>query len=475
MNGHRPTHRPSSAGTPMLSSLRARLLVFVLLAILGTAVLQAAIAYRTARAEADELFDYHMEQTALSLRAGLPQALVTGVIPVPPQEQGFDFVLRIWTLDGVPVFESAARAELPQRAVLGFDDVSAHGTRYRVYSVQARSVVIQVAQDMAVRQRMAGSLALRTALPILLLAPLLMLLVGWVVGRALAPVARVQQQVAQRQAEDLTALSDNGLPDELRPLVHEFNHLLQRVAQAFDAQQRFVADAAHELRSPLAALKLQVLGLQRAPDDAARERALARLGQGIDRATRLIEQLLVLARQQASAASGVPGEPVALSELLRSAVADIAPLAQERHVDIGLTQADAGRVLGHAEALRILVRNLLDNAVKYTPLGGRVDVGLRAGPDTLTLSVEDSGPGVPEGERERVLNRFVRLPDAPASGSGLGLAIVRSVTDVHGATVRLDAAPQLGGLRVQVTFPALAKRGGEHVHGHGQHDEVEGE
>ncbi|MBT9550542.1 MAG: sensor histidine kinase N-terminal domain-containing protein [Hydrogenophaga sp.] len=439
--------------TRFLSSLRARLLVFVLLAILATAVLQAALAYRAARAEADQIFDYHMQQTALSLRAGLPQALATGVIPLPAEEQDFDFVLQIWTLDGVRVFESAARAELPQRAVLGFDDVGAHGTRYRVYSLQARSFVIQVAQDMSVRQRMAGSLALRTALPILLLAPLLMGLVGWVVSRSLAPVARVQRQVAERQADDLTEVAETGLPDEVRPLVQELNGLLRRVALAFDAQQRFVADAAHELRSPLAALKLQVQGLQRAPDDATRERALERLGSGIDRATRLIEQLLVLARQQARAASGVRPEPVALDELVRSAVTDMAPAAQTRRIDMGLTQADAGQVNGHAEALRILVRNLLENAVKYTPEGGRVDVALRAGAGTLVLGVEDSGPGIPEAERERVLDRFYRLPEAASTGSGLGLAIVKAVADLHGAKLQLDASPTLGGLRVRVAFP----------------------
>ena len=377
------------------------------------------------------------------------------MIPLPAEEQDFDFVLQIWTLDGERVFESAVRAELPQRAVLGFADASAHGTRYRVYSVQARNFVIQVAQDMAVRQRMASALALRTALPIVLLAPLLMGLVGWVVSRSLAPVARVQRQVALRRADDLTEVADTGLPDEVRPLVHEFNGLLRRVAQAFDAQQRFVADAAHELRSPLAALKLQVQGLQRAPDDATRERALERLGSGIDRATRLIEQLLVLARQQASAASGVPPEPVALAELLRSAVTDMVPAAQVRRIDIGLTQADAGPVNGHAEALRILVRNLLENAVKYTPAGGQVDVALRAEAAALVLSVEDSGPGILEAERERVLDRFVRLPDAPSSGSGLGLAIAKSVADLHGAALRLDASPTLGGLRVQVVFPRV--------------------
>lgn len=440
------------------TSLRARLLGFVLLAILGVALLQAGLAWRAARAEADALFDYHMEQTAQSLRAGLPQGLVTGVIPLPADEPQFDFVLQIWSIDGTRVFESAARAELPQRAVLGFADVDAHGTRYRVYSLQARTFVIQVAQDLRVRQRMAGALALRTALPIVLLAPLLMLLVGWLVNRSLAPVARVREQVAQRQADGLTPVDDVDLPDELRPLVQEFNALIGRAAQALDAQQRFVADAAHELRSPLAALKLQVQGLHRATDGATRERALQRLDAGIDRATRLIEQLLVLARQQAQASAGVPTVPVALADLLRQALADAAPAAQARRIDLGLAQADELTVDGHPDALRILLRNLLDNAIRYTPEGGRVDAALRREGAHGVLTVDDSGPGITEAERARVLQRFVRLLDAdagaPTTGSGLGLAIVQSVALLHAATLRLEQSLTLGGLRVSVRLPA---------------------
>ncbi|MEZ5644896.1 MAG: ATP-binding protein [Burkholderiaceae bacterium] len=442
----------------MMSSLRARLLVFVLLAILCTALLQAGMAWRTARAEADEIFDYHMQQTAQSLRAGLPQGLVTGVIAVPAEEQDFDFVLQIWTLEGVRVFESAERAELPQRAVLGFTDTSARGKRYRVYSLQARNFVIQVAQDMAVRQRMAGSLAVRTALPILVLAPLLMLVVGWVVSRSLAPVARVRHQLARRQGDDLTEVSSDGLPDEVRPLVQGFNDLLGRVAQAFDSQQRFVADAAHELRSPLAALKLQVQALQRARDEGARELALERLGAGIDRATRLIGQLLVLARQQASLAEGAPPEPVDLLDLVRLAMADVATAAGARQIDLGLVRAETVVVAGHTEALRILMRNVLENAVKYAPGGGCVDVSVYDEDRHPVLMVEDSGPGIPPEERERALDRFYRVPDSASTGSGLGLAIVKSVAELHGAELQLDSSPGLGGLRVRVRFAPSVQR-----------------
>jgi two-component system OmpR family sensor kinase len=429
---------------------------FLLAAIVLTAALQAGIAYRTARAEADEIFDYHMQQMALALRSGLPANVIAGVTGDPGDGVDSNLVVQVWTIDGLRIFQSVTRAELPQRAVLGFSDVRSQGSTYRVFSMQSRSQVIQVAQDMAVRRQMAGTLALRTIWPIALMAPLLMLVVWWVVSVSMAPVSRVRRQVAARQADDLSEVSERDLPDEIRPLVHELNLLFGRVRQAFDAQKNFVADAAHELRSPLAALKLQAQGLQRAADDAAREVAVARLTAGIDRATRLVEQLLVLARHQANAASGVKPQPVSPADIARLAVADAAPAAQARQIDIGLAHADEGRIAGHPEALRILMRNLIDNAIKYTPPGGKVDVAIRRRAGELVLSVDDSGPGIAEADRERVLDRFYRVGDTPTTGSGLGLAIVKSIAELHGAALRLERSQSLGGLRVEVGWPATA-------------------
>ncbi len=187
-------------------------------------------------------------------------------------DENFDFVVQVWTADGLRVFASAQRAALPQLAVLGFSDAPAHGTIYRVFSMQSHSQVIQVAQDMAARRQMASKLALRTVWPIAVMAPLLMLVVWWVVSTSLAPVSRVRRQLAARQADGLSEVSETGLPDEVRPLVQELNLLFKRVGQAFEAQRSFVADAAHELRSPLAALRLQAQGLKRAADDDRRAR-----------------------------------------------------------------------------------------------------------------------------------------------------------------------------------------------------------
>jgi two-component system OmpR family sensor kinase len=439
----------------LTGSLRARLLWFLLAAILLAAGAQAVVAYRTVLDEADDIFDYHMQQMALSLRAGLPPSAAVGGIG--SGEQNFDFVVQVWTADGVRIFESAEQAALPQLAVLGFADVRARGTTYRVFSMQTSGLVIQVAQDMAARRNMAGALALRTIAPVALMAPLLMLIVWWVVSLALAPVARVRTQVASRQADDLSAVSEEGLPDEVRPLVQELNLLFDRVRHAFDAQKHFVADAAHELRSPLAALKLQVQGLQRAPDAAARDLAVSRLVAGIDRATRLVEQMLALARHEASMAAGAKPQPVDLAEVARLAISDAVAAAQARRIDIGVSHADPDAVVsGQPEALRMLLRNLIDNAVKYTPEEGRVDLGIATPGSAVELSVDDSGPGLPEEERERVLDRFYRSGEPQAPGSGLGLAIVKSIADLHGATVALAPSPSLGGLRVLVRFPPKA-------------------
>ena len=434
-----------------MKSLRARLLWFLLAAIVLVAGTQAFVAYRTVLQEADDIFDHHMQQMALSLRAGLPPSSAVGGLG--GGEDNFEFIVQIWTLDGIRIFESAAQAALPQRAVLGFSNVQARGTTYRVFSLATRSLVIQVAQDMAARRRMAGTLALRTIGPIVLAAPLLMLVVWWVVSRSLAPVSRVRRQVATRQADDLSPLSESDLPEEVRPLVHELNLLFVRVRQAFEAQKHFVADAAHELRSPLAALKLQVQGLQRAADDATRELAVARLAAGIDRATRLVEQMLALARHEASAAAGARPEAVSLPEVARLAISDTVAAAQARNIDIGIVRADPVTVQGQPEALRTLLRNLIDNAVKYTPPGGRVDIAIAAGAGGTELSIDDSGPGLPESERERVLDRFYRAGQPEAPGSGLGLSIVKSIADLHGAAVSLDRSA-LGGLRVLIRFPS---------------------
>jgi two-component system OmpR family sensor kinase len=436
-------------------SLRARLLWLLFAAIILTAFAQAIIAYGTALGEANEIFDYQMQQMALSLRPGLPVSSELADRFITNEDENFDFVVQVWTADGRRVFQSTEQAELPQRSAPGFSTVDARGTTYRLFSVASGTQVIQVAQDLAARRDLAGTMALRTVGPIVVMVPLLMLLVWWVVSTSLAPVTRVQRQIAAREADALAEVNENGLPNEIRPLVKELNLLFQRMRQAFEAQKNFVADAAHELRSPLAALKLQVEGLRRAHSDAVREVAVNRLSAGIDRATRLVEQLLVLARHQASTAASTGNTRVDLSQVARLAVADVAPAARMRNIELLLVQTDECSVSGQEEALRILTRNLLDNAIKYTPEGGRVDLTLSHHGDHIILVVDDSGPGISEEDRGRVLDRFYRVAGAESGGCGLGLSIVKAVADFHGADISLGRSTRLGGLRAAVTFRLL--------------------
>ncbi len=435
-----------------IGSLRTRLLGLLLLAIVGAAGVQAAIVYRQARVEADGMFDYHMEQMARALRAGvpLPGLPASGNEPVP---EAFDFFVQVWTHDGLQVFQSGSSATLPQRAVLGFSNMEIEGRPYRVYSMNSRTQVIQVAQDMRPRQDMARSLAWRTVLPIVWIAPLLMLVAWAVVSASLAPVDRVRRQVAARGADELAEVDEDQLPDEIRPLVRELNLLFGRVRLAFDAQKHFVAEAAHELRSPLAALRLQVQGLQRARDDDTRALAVERLLAGIDRATRLVEQLLLLARQQAQGVMAAPLEPLALGPLCAQVVADAAPMAAAKRIDLGLDEVDATPVRADPEALGILLANLVDNALKYTPEGGTVDVSVRREAGAVVLAVEDSGPGIAEPDRARVLDRFFRVPGSATTGSGLGLAIASAIAQLHGSALALDRSPRLGGLRIALRLP----------------------
>lgn len=474
------------AGPARGHSLRTRLLLLLFGAVAVFAAIQGVSAYRGALQQADALFDYHLQQMAHSLR---------GARPLPPDagmDDDMDVLVQIWGPDGVQLFRSP-RSVLPPGGVLGFSDVRVQGTAYRVYTVQTPLQTVQIAQNMSERNARARALAAEAALPATLMAPLLMLVVWLVVSRSLAPVERVRRQVAARAADDLSPLPDAGLPDEVRPLVQELNGLFGRVQAAFTAQQHFVADAAHELRSPLAALKLQAQALRGhgADDDAgpgepatpSREATVQRLNQGIDRAIRLAEQLLALARAEGSplGTPGAPGTgtgigtaadaavPVDLREVIQEAVGDVLPLAQAAGIDLGLVEGAAdvpARIQGDAQALRALVRNLLDNAIKYTPAPGQVDVDLRLEGAQVRLTVEDSGPGIAPAERGRVFDRFYRAPGAQAAtttsgslsgGSGLGLAIVQAIAKRHQAAVQLSSSARLGGLCVEVRFARLEK------------------
>jgi two-component system OmpR family sensor kinase len=249
-------------------------------------------------------------------------------------------------------------------------------------------------------------------------------------------------------------LSESGLPREVQPLVGALNGLLGRLSQALAAQRSFIADAAHELRTPLTAVHLQAQLAERATDEAGRRAALADLKDGLERATRLVEQLLTLAREEPGVADRPPAT-VDLPALAREVVADLAPLAADKRIDLGLSADSPVQVRGDADALATLLSNLVDNALRYTPEAGRVDVGVASDGGRAVLSVRDSGPGIPEADRERVFDRFVRGSVTGAvRGSGLGLSIVKRIAERHGADIAVGPGLEGAGVGISVRFPA---------------------
>ena len=427
-----------------MNSIRVRILSWLLGCVTLVTIAAGWGVYRFALADADELFDYQLRQTALSLRdQGVAQASAGS-------SGSYEIVVQIWNEGGARIYLSHPYSDLPEQAILGFDDVHAESGDWRVFSVQVGGRTIQVAQPMSVRRELARTHALRSLLPVLVLLPLLAVALWFGVVRALGPMSVVAREVGARDPGLLAPLPEEQLPNEIVPLVRALNDLLLRLAAARDAQRAFVADAAHELRSPLTALRLQMQLHDRAPDSQARATALALLAAGIERASRLVDQLLTLARNESDATEGTKVR-ARLDEIARMAVGDVASFADARGVDLGLAVAEEATVNGDPDALRVLVRNLADNAVRYTPPGGRVDVRVLRREGGTVLEVADNGPGIPAAERERVFGRFYRGDGNDERGSGLGLAIVKAIAMRHDARVELDDA-RGGGLLARVVF-----------------------
>jgi len=437
-----------------VNSLRNRLLAWLLGAVAIVGASGAWVSYRNALAEANAFFDDQLRQTALLLR---DQAYGFAAAPGLPQEiPDYDFVVQVWTLDGVRVYLSRPHTVLPGLTTLGLSTTATPNGRWRVYGVEARGRVIQVVQPMNVREQRAAQFALRTIAPFAFLLPALALLIVWIVGRAVQPVRRFAGVLRSRERGALEPLEGDGLPDEVRPVASALNDLLARLKESVERERSFIANAAHELRTPLTALDLQVQSLRASTAGGRHDEAVRQLEAGVARAARLVEQLLALAREERGGSR--EHEPVALSDVVREVLEELLPLADGRGIDLGMERADAVRVTGDREALRVLVRNLLDNAIRYSPEGGRVDVSVErrdlAQPRAV-LVVSDDGPGIPIPERERVFDRFYRVPGTVSPGSGIGLALVRSIAAHHHAHVRLDEGHDGRGLRVSVEFAAL--------------------
>ena len=431
-----------------MRSIRARLLMALMVLVAIVSLLAATVTYRRVLNETSTLFDYQLRQMALSPRS---QVTLAPRIEVPPDQGDTDFVIQIWDPFGARVYLSRPGLPLINQTVLGYANLSLQGQAWRAYGLQTEDGVIQIAQPIQVRERLARAAALRVVVPLILLLPIMIAFVAWIVRRGLLPLRDVTAEVQRRDVRSLAPLVIDDLPQEIEPLAAELNRLLARLDEAFAAQRAFIADAAHELRSPLTALRLQLQLLDRAPDAAARRTAQDSLGAAVERAIHLVEQLLTLARSDPGESAG-GFERLDLAAAAAQALTETHALAESRHIDLSLEREGDVPVRGDRDALRTLARNLVDNAVRYTPSGGSVRVLCHAEAAGAKLEVIDTGPGIAAADRARVFDRFYRRANANETGTGLGLAIVKAIAARHGAQIVLDDAPS-GGLHVTVSFP----------------------
>lgn len=326
----------------------------------------------------------------------------------------------------------------------GFHSLYAGTERQRVFILDTPAGIrTVVTQPTDARDEIAFNSALHTLIPLLSLLPLLTFLIMRIVRRELAPIAQLSRSLDEQSADRPQALADDSLPEEISPFVQAINRLLERVNHLIGQQRRFIADAAHELRSPLTALSVQAQNLRNAESIAVVRERLLPLQEGIERARQLTEQLLNLARTQAETSGRTE---VNISLLARELIAEYQPLAEARKLDLGLEEMIPLTVCGSPEALRLIVKNALENALKYTSEGGEVTLRLRADEHDSIIEIVDDGPGIPTDEHARVFDSFYRMQDASGEGSGLGLTIAREAATRLGGTVSLHARPGGSGL-----------------------------
>lgn len=446
-----------------MSSIRKRLLFNLLTLFLISWLAVAGFTYYEAAHEIEELFDAQLAQTTgmiaeLALnkieKKEMDSTALTKAVYGHKYERKVSF--QIWENDKLLLHsQSAPHNKLSSH--LGFSDKRINGTTWRVFGMQHKlsNYTIFAAEDYEVRDEMITFVAQGVSIPLLWAIPLLGALIWLGIGQGLGPLQRVALEVAQKNPQQLKPIESTNVPDEIIPLTTSLNDLLHRLHQAFELEKRFTADASHELRTPLAAIRTQTQVALRSTDPTEREKALLNIIQGVDRSSHLVDQMLTLARLEPEALDKnfTAVDMLVLSE---NVIADLVPLATEQQVELSLTDktstSDQRSIRGYQPGLAILLRNLIDNAIRYTPSGGHVELTLSAEKNTCCLRIADSGPGIPKDERERIFDRFYRQENHDNYGCGLGLSIVQHIAGLHHAEITLADGPNEKGLSVTIRF-----------------------
>jgi two-component system, OmpR family, sensor histidine kinase QseC len=438
--------------------------------------------YRSALGEIDALYDTHLAQSAqilmalaetsaehghLEQLAELLPKLVPATLPwnhaitahPGTAESAYQRMLafQVLTRGGSFLLTSANAPDVPlAQGIAGFSDSLIDATRWRVYGVASQkwALVLYAGEDHALREGLARHLVTHLLVPTLVAIPPLLLLFWLAVGKGLSPLARLASEIKSRDQTDLAPLRTTSVPSEVTPLVDALDSLLQRLDRALASERHFTGNAAHELRTPVAALRIQAQVAQRATDDAQRRRALDQIVSGTSYATHLVEQLLTLSRLDAESPPLTLGQWDLLEAARRTAAA-LEPLAQEHAVRLRVSGEHGALTHGNETCILILLRNLIDNAIRHSPAGGQVRVAVHKGDQFNRVIVEDTGPGIADGQHAAMFQRFRRGAATTVSGSGLGLSIVRRICEIHSGRVHLENRKE-GGLRCEVRLPPLA-------------------
>lgn len=429
------------------ASIQFKLSFSLSLAILLIAVLAGVFSFVSAFDKAHELQDNTLHQVASLFDRQHLTLTYPGEDGKAKDSDDDNLVIVQYLVDGDKAIDKSgvqAPLKLPDTLIDGLHTLKIVDEQFRVLVKTTTSGErIAVAQETSVRDEIARDSALRTLMPFLILVPILLLIVADLVRKMFRPMAILSMEIDQRAEQELHPVGEGNLPVEVRPFVVAINRLLHRVAQAMEGQRRFVADAAHELRSPLTAMSLQAERLADAEmSDLARTR-LKVLQRGIERGRNLLDQLLTLAKAQAIPERS--NSRVSVQSIYRRVLEDLLPLAEAKHIDIGVEgEQDALLAMSELDLLAV-VKNLVDNAIRYTPVGGRVDLSVNTLDGRAFLSIKDNGPGISLGERERVFDPFYRTLGSEQVGSGLGLSIVKTILDRVGGQIMLAASDEVSG------------------------------
>ncbi len=435
----------------MMRSIRAELAIYLSIAIVCIIGLLSFLSYQSTADELGELYDANLQHLAETMIgsdqiANLTTRYDTAKNNIPSKVRGEqDYLIQIQQ-QGKVIYQSHQRAFDVKTARVGLSTQWANQKRWQVFVAKRGAMTCVVAQDFKLRQRTIREVAIHLILPQLLIVPFLILGALLVIRKTFKPLLQLSSEIDARRADQLEPLAIAQPPDELKPIIQALNRWMQRVSDAIAMQKRFTSDAAHELRTPVTALKLQISAMQH-DDQAALAHSLQQAQGGVARMERLVHQLLTLAKVDPDARQQEM-QSFALNPLLIKVLNDLSPLYRKKQLDIGFTRADEVTMTGLPGEIEVLLNNIIVNAIHYTPAHGVINLSLTALTDGLRLEVEDSGPGIAPDALEKVFDRFYRAEQSEVTGSGLGLAIVKEIALKHQASVRLENKPSQSGLIV---------------------------